>query len=367
MTTVRPHAPRVPVTEVTAESTGASPAMRPCAWKSAVLHAAVVALVTLALLEAVVAFSFAFPSSSLIPMPMLRTMYMHFDRQVIQMMPECARYDEHVTYTLRPGSCTFANREFSNVFRINALGVRDDEMSLGAPEIVVLGDSVAMGWGVEQDQSFPAVLERMTAQRLLNTGISSFGTFRELQLLGRVDRSALRHVVIQYSDNDFRENLTFLAEGRLPILSEDEYARKVTEQKEALRYVPGKYAFNVGVQFWSAARRRLAPALGLPSAEEEEDWRRHAAAFVEVLRRSPVELSRARLTVVSLYSGFIDALRDEVAASQLPWIAGLQLVDAGAVTRFPGAYFVLDDHPTAPGHDAIGRVLYEALGPDIAR
>jgi lysophospholipase L1-like esterase len=121
-------------------------------------------------------------------------------------MPECATYDETLTYTLRPGRCTFANREFITEYAINALGVRDDEQSMDQPRVVALGDSVTMGWGVEQHEAFPSVFERMTGWRTLNAGVSSYGTVRELRMLQRIDRRNLTHVLIQYSGNDVVEN-----------------------------------------------------------------------------------------------------------------------------------------------------------------
>src|SRR4029453_16623439 len=51
-----------------------------------------------------------------------RSYYINFDRDDIQYNPACARYDPDLFYTLKPGSCTFANREFSVEYRINSLG-----------------------------------------------------------------------------------------------------------------------------------------------------------------------------------------------------------------------------------------------------
>lgn len=329
------------------------------ALKSLLAQTAGVLLATVVLLEGVIAFSLAFPGASPVPLPLLRYLYTRFDRQVIQTLPACAEYDERVTYRLRRGTCTFSNREFSNTYRINSLGVRDDEESLVAPEVVVLGDSVAMGWGVEQEGAFPAVLERLTGRRILNAGISSFGTVRELRMLERVDRSRLEHLVIQYSDNDAYENETYLAAGDLRVLTPEEYQRTVENDAAALRYFPGKYALNAVVQLQGAIRSR-GSATQRDTALAVE-WKRQAASFVDVLRRSPVDLRPYSLTVVSLHSGFIAALREESITSRLPKFAALQLVDGEAATRFPGAYYLLDDHPTAAGHLAIARALDEAL------
>ena len=49
-------------------------------------------------------------------------------------------------------------------------GTRDEEATLEAPDVIVLGDSHAMGWGVEQDETLPQVLARMTGLKVLERG-----------------------------------------------------------------------------------------------------------------------------------------------------------------------------------------------------
>src|SRR3954452_12481906 len=55
---------------------------------------------------------------------------MGWDRKVVQFDPACARYDGELFYTLRPGKCIHAAREFANEYRINSIGVRDTEEAL---------------------------------------------------------------------------------------------------------------------------------------------------------------------------------------------------------------------------------------------
>jgi hypothetical protein len=70
-------------------------------------------------------------------------------------------------------------RRVLDQFVVNTIGVRDNQRSLTQPEIVVAGDSYAMGWGVQQDESFPELIERRTGRRVLNAAVSSYGTVRE--------------------------------------------------------------------------------------------------------------------------------------------------------------------------------------------
>ena len=319
------------------------------------LQGAVILLITLGLLEGLVAFSFRFPALSPLPLSVLRQMHVLFDRNTIQVMPTCAIYDATLTYTLRPGSCTFANREFTNRYAINALGVRDDDASLVRPRIVVLGDSIAMGWGVDESEAFPSVVERLTGQRTLNAGVSSYGTVRELRMLERIDRAAVTDVIMQYSSNDLAENQQ-LADGRFKTLSPEEYERTVRAQADTLRYHPGKYALNLLIMIRNLARARQANAHA-PTREDE------ARAFLNVLAQSPVDLAPHTVTVLSLEAGFVDAVRPLAAASPLPAIRRLRYLDLTSLASTPGAYYVLDDHPTALGHAAIGRALAAAIGP----
>src|SRR5258706_285807 len=54
------------------------------------------------------------------------------------------------------------------------------------------------------------LIEKKSGRRVVNMGISSYGTVRELRLLDRVDVSKATHLIIQYCGNDIYENLPFL-------------------------------------------------------------------------------------------------------------------------------------------------------------
>ena len=321
--------------------------------RSLAVQVVAISVITLALLEGLVVFSLRHPAIAVIPLSILRPMHVLFDRNTIQVMPECAVYDEGLTYTLRPGHCTFANPEFSNALSINTLGVRDDEASLDQPGVVMLGDSITMGWGVNQDEAFPSVFERKTGRRTLNAGVASYGTVRELRMLSRVDRRAATDIVIQYSGNDLAENEDLVA-GRFKILSREGYQRTVRAQEDMLWYHPGKHTLNLMVMLRNSIRARNQPAPALSPA-------RTAEVFLRVIEQSPVDLSPFRVTVLSLESPFIDAVRPLAQAASSAVIQRLQFVDASSISATPGAFYVLDDHPTRIGQAAIARLLIDAI------
>ncbi len=96
---------------------------------------------------------------------------------------------------------------------INGQGFRDVERSRerkGALDrIVVLGDSMVWGYGVENDELFTILMERAhSGLEVLNLGVSGYGTDQELLLL---ERDALRYrpdlIVVVVAENDFQTNV----------------------------------------------------------------------------------------------------------------------------------------------------------------
>ena len=68
----------------------------------------------------------------------------------------------------------------------------------------------AMGWGVSEGATFGKRLEGRTGLRVLEAGISSYGTARELTILRRSDTQDTRYLIIQYKSNDLDDNLAFV-------------------------------------------------------------------------------------------------------------------------------------------------------------
>ncbi len=288
-----------------------------------------------------------------LPREALRRYYKHSDRQIIQYMPECAVYDRELTYRLRPGSCRFRNREFDVVVEVNSLGVRDDEASLSRPEIIVAGDSHAMGWGVEREATFAELLEAETGSKVLNAAVSSYGTVRELKILEGVDTAALRYLVIQYCANDYRENRTYRDHGNvLPVTDEAEFERLSRRRRGRVPYYFGKHL------------RGLLPRKSrVPEADRPDE----AEVFLNALKHAPIDLDGVRLLVFELVGHgrnddeFITALASYPAAgAHAEILSDLVVLDMSSVLG-PRDFFVLDDHMTERGHRAVADRLLAVL------
>jgi lysophospholipase L1-like esterase len=298
-----------------------------------------------------------------LPRPMRRLVqqiYRHFNRTLIQFDPQCAQYDAGLTYTLKPGTCTFENIEFRTTVHVNRLGLRDVEESLTAPEVIVIGDSHTMGWGVEEDQTFGRVLAGKSGLRVLNAGISSYGTVREMLLLDRLDVSRLRFLILQYSDNDLLENQTFRAHGgHLPITSEEEYDKVSRYYSGQHSYYPGKYVYRL---FMKALRLEAPEPDQLPMAPMSPAD--EARLFVNALAHAGRgHLDNVQVIVLEVNEQlqprrpFIVALEQVKREAANPaFVRGLKTLDL-SVLLGPKDFYVLDDHMNPRGHQVVGEAL----------
>ena len=280
----------------------------------------------------------------------------------IQWNPACAQWDPELWYTLRPGTCRFSNPGYDNEYRINRLGVRDDEESLEQPDIVMLGDSHMMGMGVEQDETVASQLERMLNLKVLNTGISSYGTARELGMLQRVDRSRARYLLIQYCSNDFDENREFIDNGgRLPARAREWFDTQVEGSKSSRRYYLGKFTDSL---LWFVWERSPLASDSQARARNAEQSDQALQYLLDVIERHPVDLSGMQIIIFqmeSLNEGIPSRLEQVLADyPNKNRLSGAQFVDATAGLG-PEYFIPLDGHMNALGHRRVAERLASVI------
>jgi hypothetical protein len=311
-----------------------------------------------------------------------RLHYMYGDRGIIQCEPECAVYDKDLLYTLRPGSCVFNTREFSSRYFVNREGFRDSEEAVKHPEIAVLGDSFAMGWGVQQDETYAHLLAQGLGKRTINLGVSSYGTVRELLTLKRIDISNLKLIVLQYSYNDFDENEAFARNGNdYTPSSKEKYLELCRGENPASRgYYPFKHALGIYRPLLSGIRQLLFDEesisrtsggdLGRKDAEKDipKDvaYRKEAASLLNaIVHLMPRELQR--IPIVMFEAGgwgqyrpeFLQAVEAQLAAdASLPTFLKEHLIALDlSKTLSPEDNYVLDEHYNKGGHEKIAEEL----------
>ena len=95
------------------------------------------------------------------------------------------KYDSLLGWAHEPGQeGIFETPQFRTVVRINEKGLRDRQHSYerqnDTERVLVLGDSFAWGYGVEESERFSQLLEKSLDVEVINAGVSGYSTDQEL-------------------------------------------------------------------------------------------------------------------------------------------------------------------------------------------
>lgn len=285
------------------------------------------------------------------------------ERPTIQFEAACAQYDRNVGYTLKPGSCTFGGREFMNRYDVNSQGMRDSEKAMLHPEVVVAGDSFAMGWGVNQGETFAKQLEKKTGLKVLNTAVSSYGTAREMMIIHRIPSDRLKYLIIQYCGNDLDENREFyLNHNRLPIMSSQEYGKYQDTYRESQHYFFGKYLWIKIKKRWDEIEQRRGQAAGVVTDRDETDL------FLNAIEKSGLDFKNVTI-IAFVMNGrnpednkdFPAGLKKKLAAGNYPPYLKKMIVLDFSDKLQKEHFYVLDDHLNAGGHRIIADALLKVI------
>ena len=298
----------------------------------------------------------------------LRSFYAQ-TRNVIQADPACMEYDPELTYVLRRSGCSFSNIEFKTDVKGNSKGFRDDEVSLSGPRIILLGDSVSMGWGVREDQSYASLMEKELGWPILNTGISSYGTVRELRVLNRVDMSQIKLIVIQYNNNDLEENINFFRRS-FQIMEKDDFWEQMRVYRNSLKYWPGKalqWTFDEIFRSYQRALRRSSREKVAPFRPSSSSFLEARAFLFTLKHASPASIGQCPIIVFDPSVYRTDFLKQLQYIQQRfpfdPLLRRLVLVDALPLNK--DNFFILDDHPNVRGHRVIADALVQTIRKNI--
>jgi len=226
-------------------------------------------------------------------------------------------------------------QDFDIAIHLNSRGERDDE---SAPEekaqhgkLLLLGDSLAFGWGVEQADALATHLEHALDREVINLAVSGYGTDQELlklRLEGLSQKPAAAIVV--FCENDVEEVLRDLMYGkRKPrfTLSRDE---------PVLKSAPGPQEFWESASFfYRSVRKQVIEASQSPLSDDE--------------------VLAGRKLVLRLFTAMAGEL-GETSASLVIVHVGAEWIETG-FARPPNA-FLLDVQPALTAAEALGPVVF---------
>ncbi|PJZ76143.1 LA_2490 family SGNH/GDSL-type esterase [Leptospira neocaledonica] len=149
---------------------------------------------------------------------------------------------------LEPGQSKYVSHfagKWEGQFSINSLGLRGKEEPIpGKPKLLCLGDSLVMGFGVGDSDTFCQLLDGIQlkgeARQALNLGVDAYGSrgsyFRLKDISSKLDN--VKEVLFFISPNDFDMPEALAKKGILP-----------DDQTDAIREKDPNYARNFKLQF----------------------------------------------------------------------------------------------------------------------
>jgi hypothetical protein len=314
-----------------------------------------------------------------------------FSPQVFEIHPRgMYSVDEDVGYALTPDFEGMLQRhEFSTRVSVNDLGLRGSPVGPrkdGVSRILVLGDSFAFGYGVEEDETFAAYLEaclNRTGQgvfEVLNAGVPGYGTVDQLNFLrSRGEVLAPDFVVLQFlSSNDLDEN-------RYPATEwadvQDGWLGFRSDSYDPATMLPRWKQFEYWIKENLHSAKFVSQRIGYLVLKSSLFPKMELAIWGELFSEEEETLFEAALTDISSYVANLDAgflflyvtdqgpvlarrereLRSEalvervLAAQRIEWINMYRLMRAHEDRA--SFYFPMDGHWNAAGHEFAAEAL----------
>ena len=285
-------------------------------------------------------------------------------RNAIQFDPKLSQYDTRLGYLYRPNvSASYNLWEFKSFISTNKAGLRDDSASLNNPNIITIGDSYTTGWGVEQQETYAQLIEKRLNKKVLNAGISSFGTIREGVLLSQLDKDSCEWVIVQYCGNDFLENKTcadamLMGKPFIPKINKANYQNSSIQDGVQATYTPFRFIFELLKAFFFKLLR----------IEREQDSYKDTSTIplqvtyflksLEVIQRS----YKGKILIITLSSPRSDSTFVAQAEAQntklrLP---NTYFLNAGKYFKSTDS-FILDGHLNKSGHAKVSSEIVKFL------
>jgi hypothetical protein len=260
---------------------------------------------------------------------------------------ECISDDPDLVYKPTPGTCGFKNIEFDTTLTFTSEGRNTGTRPPGTG-IAVIGDSHSMGWGVNDLDTYAAVLQALTGRPVYNLAVAGYGTAREfirLRKSGLVDK--VDTIIIQYCNNDYHDNITF-RDTPLEDLRERVARQFVTDQamlQDRIGYITRGY--------WLSLK---APISSLADKLRRKNFGRHYGPFMEIVRKN-ADLLEGKRVIVFYSNPFGQKYRNypEGPDADLP---NLTFLDLGLDWN---DHFMMDGHLSPVGHRNVAVRLSEHL------
>jgi hypothetical protein len=275
---------------------------------------------------------------------------------------ECREYSRTRLYDLaKESSCPFINVEFSTIVTLDANGARinkDRDLPKVNP-IIAIGDSVTMGWGVKNDQTYSSILEGLLQARTINLGVNSYNTSRELdKLLNFPDYKDANTIIIQYHENDYPENTYYIEKGPKFYTKEDFNSRQDAINQTYSWHTGGYQFFDYTLKLFQLSIKHIFNSTSV--AESPRNLNLEAKIFFKILEKHQT-LRHKRIIVFD--GSELDRQHSDFQNifSKAAETFGFKNVEVVDMQFSHQDYFRLDNHQNTLGHQKIARKIFEVI------
>ena len=265
---------------------------------------------------------------------------------------ECVSYDEELIYVPKIGSCRYKNAEFDTILNFEENGrLMPEIINNNANPIIVIGDSHAMGWGVNDDETFSYILQNILKRQVYNLAVSSYGTVREIIRLNKTNLLSNSNIlIIQYHENDINENRDFQK------IKKKEYENKFLQLKEQKSVnILTRMGFILKT-YKSSLRLVFSDITGLfVKTKHELDFTGHYPILIELLKNIE-DFEKKRIIIFfsnGVESRFYNFPEGIDKNYKNIYFANIKLNKDD--------HFYLDQHPNRFGHKKIAESLAKVL------
>lgn len=280
-------------------------------------------------------------------------------RNIWQFDPNCSELDDNLIYKPKLGPCKFENPEFTTNLNFNSLGrhVPNRINARNEAGIAIIGDSFAMGWGVNDHETFANVIQAQTKVPVYNLGVSSYGTDREIRRLIESNLlSKINTIVIQYCENDINENQAIgdaNAYHNERVRFKESFTKR-TEFSGTEKTLLVLVSLRAAVSEPFKAIKRLM--LGPPS---KGSFKNHQLALNKVLKHYQAELKGKKILV--FYLNGYDANYTDFPESNQPDSNNIDYFDFQKHILSKNDFFKIDGHLNVDGHKNLGLAIAQYL------
>lgn len=200
-------------------------------------------------------------------------------------------------FELRPGSEGKISDTGAAFYRISEDGLRDSVYARPKPDgvfrVVVMGDSVSFGYGVEEADAYPQVLEELLAKSLpdsrvevVNCGVGGYNPYNEAKLLEGVGQTYEPDLVlVQFCINDLNDpTIHFDAQTRMALSAIPDAAFPDPSLRHSSEHSPSRLLGWCRVSRLCTTTQDLWLAMTAP--EFDDQARRDAVVAIEATDRS---------------------------------------------------------------------------------